>query len=179
MRELASWGAKLIYIHVFLYLQSHMHEIPQKCAQHNQLLQITSPCSCLFPLIFHSLLLLLISCLKYRLTIHGDLDTASYLCYAENCRSNQISELCVSGFPHLNPRQGAVPRSGVSVPFVLDPCECGWWKSQTLSLRLSHKDCQWSQCQCIICPQHSALTLGLPLLIVSGLSWLNYLQQQP
>lgn len=64
MWELTCQGAKLLYVCVALQLQSHMHEIPQKCSQRDQLRQTAGPCSSLFPPVIHALLLLLISCLR-------------------------------------------------------------------------------------------------------------------
>lgn len=82
------------------------------------------------------------------LAVRGGLDTASYLCYAENCRSDRALELCGGVVPCLHPLQLAassasleapVLPSGASVLSVLEPSGCGWWKPQIsliLSLRL-------------------------------------------
>lgn len=81
------------------------------------------------------------------LAVRGGWGTASYLCCAENCRSDRALELCRGVFPHLHPLQLAASSAsleapvlpfGASVLSVLEHSGCGWWKSQT-SLILSLK----------------------------------------
>lgn len=43
----------------------------------------------------------------------------------------------------------------------------------------SPRQSQQNQWKCSVCLHSSAMSQGLSLLMVSGLPWLNYLQQQP
>lgn len=133
-----------LHMRVFVSaVQSHMHERPQKCAQHNQPLQITGPRSSLFPLIFHGLLLLLISCLTRCGWLFGEAWTLLRICAMQKTAEVSWPWSCVSVVFPIRTRRGwqwAVPLSGASVPSVLEPSGHGWWKSRTsltLSLRLA------------------------------------------
>lgn len=71
------------------------------------------------------------------LAVWGGLDTASYLCCAEKCRSDRALELCCGAFPHLHPLQLAASSASLEAPVlppgasalsVLEPSGCRWWK---------------------------------------------------